>query len=61
MPPNVDYRLTPDGEKVAEAVKALILALYGVMPHVMKARATVGLTAVQPALRTTPAATAASR
>ena len=27
MPPNVDYRLTPDGEKVAEAVKALILAL----------------------------------
>ena len=39
LPPHVDYRLTPNGEKVAVAVKDLIVALYGVMPQVMKARA----------------------
>jgi DNA-binding HxlR family transcriptional regulator len=39
LPPHVDYRLTPNGEQVADAVKSLILALYGVMPDVMKTRA----------------------
>lgn len=39
LPPNVDYRLTPAGERVADAVKELILSLYGVMPDVMKVRA----------------------
>ena len=38
LPPNVDYRLTATGERVAEAVKELILSLYGVMPDVMRAR-----------------------
>ncbi|MCW2788312.1 MAG: transcriptional regulator [Aeromicrobium sp.] len=37
-PLHVDYALTPSGSKVAEAVKALILSLYGVMPDVMAAR-----------------------
>jgi DNA-binding HxlR family transcriptional regulator len=37
LPPHVEYRLTPAGEKVAAAVKDLILSLYGVMPDVMRA------------------------
>jgi DNA-binding HxlR family transcriptional regulator len=37
LPAHVHYRLTPSGEKVADAVKALILSLYGVMPAVMRA------------------------
>ncbi|MEV7395571.1 helix-turn-helix domain-containing protein [Aeromicrobium sp. NPDC092404] len=36
---HVDYRLTPEGERVATAVKDLILALYAVMPDVMEAKA----------------------
>ena len=39
LPPHVDYALTPPGEKVAEAVGALIQSLYGVMPEVMRVRA----------------------
>jgi DNA-binding HxlR family transcriptional regulator len=38
LPAHVDYRLTPSGEQVADAVKALILSLYGVMPDVMRIR-----------------------
>jgi DNA-binding HxlR family transcriptional regulator len=38
LPAHVDYRLTPSGEQVADAVKALILSLYGVMPDVMRSR-----------------------
>lgn len=37
LPPHVEYRLTPSGEKVAAAVKDLIVSLYGVMPDVMRA------------------------
>jgi DNA-binding HxlR family transcriptional regulator len=39
LPPHVDYRLTANGERVADAVKALIASLYGVMPQVMQSRA----------------------
>ena len=38
MPPHVNYALTPIGETVADTVKHLIRALYGVMPDVMQAR-----------------------
>jgi len=38
MPPHVDYSLTPTGEQVADAVKALIQSLYGVMPDVLRER-----------------------
>ena len=38
LPAHVDYRLTDTGERVAEAVKELILSLYGVMPDVMRVR-----------------------
>jgi DNA-binding HxlR family transcriptional regulator len=40
LPAHVDYVLTPAGETVADAVKALVLALYGVMPDVMRVRDT---------------------
>jgi DNA-binding HxlR family transcriptional regulator len=40
LPPHVDYALTPSGEQVATAVKALIVSLYGVMPDVMRSRET---------------------
>ena len=36
LPPHVDYALTPAGEKVAEAVQALILSVYDVMPEVLR-------------------------
>jgi DNA-binding HxlR family transcriptional regulator len=36
LPPHVEYRLTPTGTQVAEAVRALITSLYGVMPDVMR-------------------------
>lgn len=38
LPPHVDYALTPSGQTVAEAVQALIVSLYGVMPEVMRVR-----------------------
>lgn len=40
LPPHVDYALTPSGQQVAEAVRTLIVSLYGVMPDVMRARET---------------------
>ena len=36
LPPHVDYVLTPEGERVAAAVEALILAVYDVMPEVLR-------------------------
>ncbi|MET0928675.1 MAG: helix-turn-helix domain-containing protein [Aeromicrobium sp.] len=36
LPPHVDYALTPAGEKVAQAVQVLILAVYDVMPEVLR-------------------------
>jgi DNA-binding HxlR family transcriptional regulator len=36
LPPHVEYVLTPAGQKVAEAVEALIVSLYDVMPEVMR-------------------------
>lgn len=56
LPPHVDYTLTPAGEKVAAAVQQLVLAVYDVMPEVLR----VADLAESPA-QTTPAATAASR
>lgn len=38
LPPHVEYALTPAGQQVAEAVQALIVSLYGVMPDVMRGR-----------------------
>ncbi len=35
-PAHVDYALTPAGEQVAAAVEALILAVYDVMPEVLR-------------------------
>ncbi len=37
LPPHVDYVLTGEGERVAAAVEALILAVYDVMPEVLRA------------------------
>jgi len=36
LPPHVDYALTAPGQQVAEAVKTLILAVYDVMPEVLR-------------------------
>ena len=36
QPLHVDYALTPSGETVARAVKALVLAVYDVMPEVLR-------------------------
>ncbi|MRK00899.1 transcriptional regulator [Aeromicrobium sp. S22] len=38
LPPHVEYVLTAAGQQVAEAVQALIVSLYGVMPDVMRVR-----------------------
>lgn len=40
LPPHVDYALTPAGEQVAAAVQALVLAVYDVMPEVLRAAET---------------------
>jgi DNA-binding HxlR family transcriptional regulator len=37
VPPHVDYVLTPEGERVAAAVDGLIVAVYDVMPTVLRA------------------------
>jgi DNA-binding HxlR family transcriptional regulator len=36
VPLHVDYALTPAGETVAVAVQALVLAVYDVMPEVLR-------------------------
>jgi DNA-binding HxlR family transcriptional regulator len=40
LPPHVDYALTPAGERVAAAVQQLVLAVYDVMPDVLRAAET---------------------